>query len=75
MPKTKAITSFALGIFFWLPLFNLILAPLAVFFGIKAVNEMRQKKKFDRKYLVMAAIGIILGVLPLLFEAISILTP
>ncbi len=73
MPKTKALTSLALGIFFWLPLFNLILAPLAVFFGVKAVHEMRQKKVFEKKYLIIASTGIILGLLPILFGIISFL--
>jgi hypothetical protein len=69
MTKSKdlAIISFVLGIFFWIPLLNNFIGALAIFFGIKAIYNIR---KNPEKYggMTLAIIGIIFGIIPLFFS-------
>jgi len=64
--KDLAITSFVLGLFFWVPLLNIFIGVLAVFIGVKAlINIKKNPKKYGGKGL--AIIGIILGIIPPFF--------
>lgn len=56
-----AIASFIFGLFFWIPLINFIFAIPAIYFGIKALKNIRQDKSYGGKW--FAITGIILGAL------------
>ena len=64
MEKSKgtAIASFIFGLFFWIPLINLIFGALAVYLGIKSLIKIRRDpaKYFGKGF---AVAGIILGAL------------
>ncbi|MBI2134253.1 hypothetical protein HYU11_06270 [Candidatus Woesearchaeota archaeon] len=70
----KSHICFILGAFFWLPLFNLFLGPLAIFFGFKSISEMRGKKEINKKHLALSITGIFMGLLPIIFLAIAYIT-
>ncbi|MBI2659466.1 DUF4190 domain-containing protein [Candidatus Woesearchaeota archaeon] len=60
--KATAVASFVLGLFFWIPLINLICGALAIYLGIKSIKKIRQNpKQFGGRWL--AVLGIILGVI------------
>ena len=64
MKKSKgtAVASFMFGLFFWIPLINLICGALAIYLGIKSIKKIRQNpKQFGGKW--FAVIGITLGAL------------
>ena len=64
MEKSKgiAVASFVLGLFFWIPLINLICGALAIYLGTKSIKKIRQNpKQFGGKW--FAILGIILGAL------------
>ncbi|MFC1768191.1 DUF4190 domain-containing protein [Nanoarchaeota archaeon] len=64
--KVRAKTSFILGLFFFVPLFNLILGVFAIYNGFKALREIKKKPEvYGGKW--YAITGIILGILPLWF--------
>ena len=63
--KSKALTSFILGLFFWVPLFNLFLGITGLIFGILALKEIKKEpNEYEGKGL--AIIGIVLCSLPIL---------
>lgn len=56
--------SFYCGLFFWVPLFNLIFAPLAIYYGFKSLKRIKKdSEQYGGKG--FAITGIILGILPL----------
>mgnify|MGYP001606492421 FL=1 len=64
MEKSKgtAIASFIFGLFFWIPLINLICGALAIHLGIKALIKIKKDPmKYSGKLFAIA--GIILGLL------------
>ena len=62
--RNMAMASFILGLFFWMPLFNMILGPIAIFLGIKALIKIKkQPKKYTGKWYAIS--GIILGWIPI----------
>ncbi len=68
--KSKAMTSFILGLFFLVPLFNVILAIIGLIFGIIALREINQKPElYDGK--TYAIIGVVLCSIVLLASAIG----
>ena len=64
--KTTSHTSLVLSLLSWIPLLNLGIAPSAVYFGIKALREI---KKNPEKYSgrIYAIIGIVIGGLTTIF--------
>lgn len=63
--KSKAITAFVLGLFFWVPLFNIFLGIIGVAFGILALKEIKKEpERFSGT--VYAIIGVVLCLLPIL---------
>lgn len=68
--KATAITSFAFGLVFWIPLINIIFGALAIFLGTKALSKIRKEpSKYGGKGFAIA--GIILGTLPIIFYIIG----
>ena len=64
MEKSKgtAVASLVLGLFFWIPLINLIFGALAVYLGVKSLIKIRKEpSKYYGKWLAIT--GIILGAL------------
>ena len=60
--KGTAVAAFVFGLFFWIPLINLICGALAVYLGIKSIKKIRQNpKQFGGTW--FAILGIILGAL------------
>ncbi|HLG24978.1 MAG TPA: DUF4190 domain-containing protein [Candidatus Nanoarchaeia archaeon] len=60
--KARAVSSFVLGLGFWIPLLNFILGALAVYHGMKALRNIKNEpKKYSGK--AFAVTGIILGCL------------
>lgn len=73
MKKSKgiAITSLVFGLFFWLPLLNVLLGIIAILFGIKAIRLRRANPdQFGGKWMAIA--GIILGAIPIVFSIIGL---
>lgn len=66
-----AIASLVLGLFFWVPLLNLVLGASAVLAGARSIANI---KKEPKKYggIGFAIAGIILGLIPLIFLLIGI---
>lgn len=74
MKKSKghAIASFVFGLFFWLPLLNLITGILAIILGVKALRlRKKNPEQFGGKW--FAIIGIILGAIPLVFSVVGLI--
>ena len=63
--KSKALTAFILGLFFWVPLFNLFLAIIGLVFGILALIEIK-KNPNDYDGTPYAISGIVMCCLPIL---------
>lgn len=60
--KRTAVASFVFGLFFWIPLINLICGALAVYLGIKSIKKIRRNpKQVGGKW--FAVLGIVLGAL------------
>ena len=61
-----AATSFVFGLFFWIPLLNLIFGALSMYLGLKALRKIKKEPKLygGRWY---AFLGITLSVLIYLF--------
>ena len=69
--KALAITSFICSLFFWIPLLNIIFGILAIYFGLKALNNIKKEPdKYGGKAFALA--GIVLGAIPVLFYLISL---
>ena len=69
--QVYAITSFVCGLLFWVPLFNWVLGPMAIVFGIYALKYQRaDPNRYGGQ--VFAIIGIILGVISVIFTVIGI---
>ena len=69
--KDFAIASLVCGILIWVPLFNTILGPLALAFGIVSMKRIKQSpEKYGGKW--MAITGFILGVIATVFLFITI---
>ncbi len=69
--KVYALTSFICGLLFWVPLFNWVLGPLAIVFGIMALKYQRaDPERYGGQ--IFAIIGIILGVISVIFTVIGI---
>ncbi|HIH91513.1 TPA: DUF4190 domain-containing protein [Candidatus Woesearchaeota archaeon] len=67
MNKDAAVTSFVLGILCVIPLLNWVLAPLAMYFGIRALRSIRKDPQhYGGK--TFAIIGITLGSAVLFFN-------
>ncbi|HLC65003.1 MAG TPA: DUF4190 domain-containing protein [Candidatus Nanoarchaeia archaeon] len=64
--------SFYLGLFFWVPLFNLILSPIAIYLGIRALRQIKKEPEVysGKGY---AVVGLILGIIPLLLGLIYLI--
>ena len=70
--KGMAVTSFVFGLFFWLPLLNVILGILAIILGVKARRlVLSEPDKYGGK--TFAIIGIILGGIPILFSIVGLM--
>ncbi len=67
MDKDSAITSFVIGLLCWIPLLNWALSPLAVYFGAKAILNIR-KDPSHYGGLAFAIIGTIIGVAVFFFN-------
>ena len=64
MKKSKgtAVASFAFGLFFWIPLINLICGALAIYVGVKSLIRIKKEPtNYSGKGFAIA--GIILGAL------------
>ena len=60
--SAMALTSFVFGLFFWIPLLNLIFGALAAYLGFKALGKIKKEPKlYGGKW--FAIIGIVLSVL------------
>jgi len=58
--KSLAKWSLGLGLLFWMPLFNLLFSPLAIFLGIKALIKIKKEpNNYEGKW--QAITGIIFG--------------
>lgn len=69
--RTTAIAAFALGLTFWIPLLNLIFGAFAIYFGRKALlNIKKEPNKYGGK--VFAIIGLVLGLIVYLFYIMGI---
>jgi len=69
--KVFAITSLVCGLLFWVPLFNFVLGPLAVIFGILAINRVRvNPERYSGQ--IMAIVGLIFGVISVIFTALYV---
>jgi len=69
--KVFAITSFVCGLLFWVPLFNVILGPLAVVFGVLSIRRVREDpERYGGQ--VLAVIGVILGVISVIFTVVGV---
>jgi hypothetical protein len=69
--KVFSITSLVCGLLFWVPLFNVLLGPLAVIFGIMSLRRIHD---FPERYggSWLAIIGLVLGVISVIFTIIGI---
>lgn len=69
--KASAIASFICSLAFWIPLVNIIFGLLAVFLGLKALNNIKKAPdKYGGKAFAIA--GIVLGTLPIISYLISL---
>ena len=60
--KSMALASFVFGLFFWVPLLNLIFGALSISLGIKALRKIRKEPNiYGGKW--YAVVGIILSAL------------
>lgn len=58
--KDFSIASLVCGLLVWMPLFNTILGPLAIVFGIISIRRIKHcPERYDGQW--MAIVGIILG--------------
>ncbi len=58
--KATAVASFVLGLFFWIPLINLICGASAIYLGVKALTKIKKDPaNYSGKGFAIA--GIILG--------------
>ncbi|MGV8086299.1 MAG: DUF4190 domain-containing protein [Candidatus Woesearchaeota archaeon] len=66
-----SMTSFICGLLFWVPLFNFILGPMAIIFGIMGLKYARlDPDRYGGE--VLAIIGIILGSFAVIFTLIGL---
>lgn len=64
--KSTAMASFILGLISWVPLFNFVIAPAGVYFGIVAIRKIKKEPdKYGGKGYAIAGI-IICGIVTLL---------
>jgi uncharacterized membrane protein len=64
--KAMAIASFAFGLTFWIPLLNLIFGVFAIYFGYRAMHNIKSEPdKYTGK--VFAITGLALGLLVYVF--------
>lgn len=69
--KIYSVTSFICGLLFWVPLFNFILGPMAVIFGIMGLKYSRiYPDRYGGE--IFAIIGIILGSFAVIFTLIGL---
>jgi hypothetical protein len=69
--KVFAITALVCGLMMWVPLFNFILGPLAVIFGVLAIKRVRSEpERYGGQ--VIAVIGLILGLVSVIFTIIGV---
>jgi hypothetical protein len=69
--KIYALTSFICGLLFWVPLFNWVLGPMAIIFGIFALKYQRaDPQRYGGQ--AYAIIGIILGATSVIFTIIGV---
>ena len=68
----NAVVSLILGLLFWMPLFNYFFGLGAVYFGFKALSEIRDggNRRIGKLF---ALCGITLGLVPYYFGALSVL--
>lgn len=72
MNKDAAVTSFVLGILCVIPLLNWVLAPLAMYFGIRALRSIRRDPgQYGGKFLAIT--GTVIGAAVLFFNITGIL--
>ena len=62
--KSSAIASLIFGLFFWLPLLNMITSAAAIYLGIRAIL-MAKKDPDHYGGQIIALIGIVLGTVPI----------
>lgn len=66
-----ATTSFVCGLLFWVPLFNWVLGPMAIIFGIFALKYARNEpQRYGGE--TLAVIGIILGAISVIFTILGL---
>jgi len=69
--KVFAVTALVCGLLFWIPLFNLLLGPLAIIFGILSIKRVRaDPQRYGGQ--VMAVIGLVLGVISVIFTVVGL---
>lgn len=69
--KTFAVASLVCGLLFWLPLFNLVLGPVAVVLGILAIRRVRNNpERYTGQGMAIA--GIVLGAVSVIFTIIGL---
>lgn len=69
--KDWAIASLVCGLLIWIPLFNTVLGPLALLFGILSLRKIQKNPaQYGGKW--MSIIGIILGVISVIFMIVTI---
>lgn len=61
--KSKALTSFILGLVLWVPLFNVMCGVIGLIFGIIALKEIKKNpEEYEGK--TLATVGIVLCAIP-----------
>jgi len=73
MKKSKgmAVASFVFGLTFWIPLLNIIFGIFAIYFGVRALKNIKTyPKKFSGKWFAIA--GITLAIMPITFYLLGL---
>jgi len=69
--KDLAIASLVCGLLIWVPLFNAVLGPLALLFGILSLKKIyKNPDQYGGKW--ASIIGIILGVISVIFLVVTL---
>ena len=69
--RVFAVTSLVCGLLFWVPLFNFVLGPLAVLFGVLAIKRVRiDPERYGGQ--TIAVFGLILGIISVIFTVLYV---
>ena len=74
-PRNKtAIAAVAIGLLYWMPLFNFLTSAVAIFLGVKALREIRDEHSTPKPSgKMLASAAVILGVFPYYLSIIYVL--